>query len=127
MRSCRSKYGINFGTYKIVCKILYFERTTLPLSRTNKEKLEPLKQNYQNFSVEYISVDPDNFRGMAPPISEYITVDSYFRYLIPEAVLNLKKAIHLDVDIIVQSNIAELYNFSLDNCYIGGVNHPKEY
>lgn len=108
-------------------KFYILERQTLPISRANRAKLDNLKQNYSNFSVEYISVDPDDFKEMVPPISGYITIDTYFRYLIPEAVPDLKKAIYLDVDVIVQSDIEELYNLSLDDCYIGGINHPKEY
>ncbi len=108
-------------------KFYILERETLPVSRTNKEKLDSLKQIYPNFSVEYIPVNPDDFSGMIPPISGYITIDTYFRYIIPDVVPDLKKAIYLDVDTIVQGDIAELYNFPLDDCYIGGINHPKEY
>lgn len=108
-------------------KFYILERQTLPISRSNRAKLDNLKQKYSNVSVEYIPVNPDDFSDMVPPISGYITIDTYFRYIIPDVAPNLKKAIYLDVDIIVQSDIAELYNMSLDDCYIGAVNHPKEY
>ncbi|MBQ7673463.1 MAG: glycosyltransferase family 8 protein [Alphaproteobacteria bacterium] len=108
-------------------KFYILERQTLPISRINRAKLDNLKQKYSNFSVEYISVDPDDFREMIPPISGYITIDTYFRYIVPDVVPDLKKAVYLDVDIIVQSDIAELYNMPLDDYYIGAVNHPKEY
>ena len=108
-------------------KFYILERETLPVSQINREKLDSLKQIYSNFSVEYISVNPDDFTDMVPPISGYITVDTYFRYIIPKVVPHIKKAIYLDVDIIVQSDIAELYNAPLDDCYIGAINHPKEY
>lgn len=108
-------------------KFYILERQTLPISRTNRLKLDNLKQKYSNFSVEYIPVNPDDFADMVPPISGYITIDTYFRYIIPDVAPDLKKAMYLDVDIIVQSDIAELYNMPLDDCYIGAVNHPKEY
>ena len=108
---------------KSFVRFCILERATLPISRVNKEKLGSLKQKYSNFSVEYISVDPDGFKEMIPPISGYITIDTYFRYLIPEAVPDLKKAIYLDVDVIVQSDIEELYNFSL--IYTTGLNLKK--
>ena len=101
-------------------KFYILERQTLPISRINRAKLDNLKQKYSNFSVEYISVDPDDFREMIP-------IDTYFRYIVPDVVPDLKKAVYLDVDIIVQSDIAELYNMPLDDYYIGAVNHPKEY
>lgn len=108
-------------------KFYILERKTLPISKTNRAKFDGLKQKYPNFSIEYIPVDPDDFSDMIPPISGYITLDTYFRYIIPDVVPDLKKAIYLDVDTIVQGDIAELYNIPLDDCYVGGANHPKEY
>ncbi len=108
-------------------KFYILERKTLPISKTNRAKLSDLKQKYENFSIEYIPVDPDDFSDMIPPVSGYITIDTYFRYVIPDVVPDLKKAIYLDADTIVQGDIAELYNLPLDDCYVGGVNHPKEY
>lgn len=103
------------------------DRKTLPVSKANKEKLNQLKTKYKNFSVKYISIDPDNFDDLVPPVSKYITNDTYFRYLIPELAPEIKKTIYLDVDTIVKGDISELYNEDLGDNYIGGINHPKEY
>lgn len=55
---------------------------------------------------------------------KYIRTPTYFRLLIPD-LLDLDKCIYLDTDIIVREDLRELYNTSLDDCYIAGVKAPS--
>lgn len=50
-----------------------------------------------------------------------ITVSSYLRTLIPEALPHLERVLYLDADIIVQHDIAELYRSDLQGRPMGGV------
>lgn len=106
-------------------KFYFLERKTLPVSRSNKETMEGLKTTYQNFSVEYVPIDPEPFDELVKRKAKYIPNDAYYRYIIPDLFPNLKKVIYLDVDVIVQCDIRELYGIDLEDNYIGAVNHPK--
>lgn len=53
----------------------------------------------------------------------HITYPTYFRLIIPD-LLKEDKCIYLDTDVIVMSDLTELYQFSLEGCYVAGVRHP---
>lgn len=54
---------------------------------------------------------------------QHTTSPTYFRLLIPD-LLNEDKCIYLDTDTIVMTDLQELFDTSLDYCYIAGVWHP---
>jgi lipopolysaccharide biosynthesis glycosyltransferase len=54
-------------------------------------------------------------------ISRSITVETYFRLLIPELLSNYQKVIYLDCDIICNANIALLFDINLDNHLLAAV------
>lgn len=59
----------------------------------------------------------------APIKISHITYPTYFRLMIPD-LLEEDKCIYLDTDVIVMSDLTELYQFSLEGCYVAGVRHP---
>lgn len=84
------------------------------ISEGNKEKILSLSNKFDNFSLEYIFIDVQkyfkNFRSIP-----YITLSTYNRILIPELNKKNEKIIYLDCDLIVTSDISELYNIELSN------------
>lgn len=109
---------------KAFIEFYILERSSLKISPEKKERIEKLRNRYSAFSIEYIEVNPDDFAGLAPTTAGYIPNDTYFRYIIPELKPEIKKAVYLDVDIIVKKDIADLYCEKLGKNYIGAVNHP---
>jgi lipopolysaccharide biosynthesis glycosyltransferase len=95
------------------------------ISIFNKKRIENLKENFKNFTIEFIKVDSNEvfkgFRDMG-----YFTIAMYNRFLIPLLKLDLDKVIYMDVDIVVLGDIAELYNTDLENYIIGAVEDETE-
>ena len=106
------------------------------ITSENVEKILSLKNNFNNFSIEFIKIDYEKyFKDFKT--SGHWSKATFARLLIPDLKTNINKAIFMDVDIIVTGDIANLYNESLDNYIIGAVwqetedgywnQHRKEY
>lgn len=68
----------------------------------------------------------DEFKTINKP--GYISMASFFRLKLASLLPNIDKIIYLDCDLIVQSDLKELYQTNLDNYPLGGVhdiNHNK--
>lgn len=91
----------------------------------DKKKLESLKKDFKNFEINYIDINPEKFDSLSNSIVGYIKIDTYFRFLIPQLVTNIDKAIYLDYDIIALKDISELYNIDLEGKLIGAICKEK--
>ncbi|MBQ7285438.1 MAG: hypothetical protein IJW72_04215, partial [Alphaproteobacteria bacterium] len=79
------------------------------LSAKDKELVDKLTEYYPNFSVRYIDVDAMLFQNFNFTIN-YITVETYFRYIIADLLPDIDKILYLDADLSVNKNIGDLYN-----------------
>lgn len=79
----------------------------------NKSLLEKLKEQFDNFSVEYIPIDLKQFKNLKGYTQKNF-LDCYARLLIPELKPELDKAIYLDEDIIALDDIKKLWDEDLD-------------
>ena len=78
---------------------------------------------YKNCDIEFINVEyPNTFSDCR--VVRYISKTAYVRLLIPDLKPELKKIIYLDIDIVVNTDIAELYNQDLGE-YIIGARYEK--
>ena len=93
------------------------------ISDENKAKIEKLKEQFPNFSVEYIKADTEKLFAEIEykNQSKYISMATYNRFLIPYIKPELEKVIYLDVDLIVTLDIAELYDIDLSGYSIAAV------
>lgn len=93
------------------------------ITNNNKESICKLKEQFNNFSIEFISIDPNKeFKTINYyNASNYITISTYNRFLIPQLKPELNKVLYLDVDIVVLGDIAELYAESLDGYALGAI------
>jgi lipopolysaccharide biosynthesis glycosyltransferase len=86
----------------------------------NKKQIEALEEKFKNFSIEFIDTTSkkvfENFKT-----TSYQTIVAYYRFLIPNLKPNVDRAIYLDVDTIIFSDIAELYGEDLENYSLGAV------
>lgn len=86
----------------------------------NKTKIEKLKEQFNNFSIEYIKIDTQKiFKNIDYKNNEYISLATYNRLLIPNLKPELKKVLYLDIDIIVLGDIQKLYDINLEQYIIG--------
>jgi len=76
--------------------------------------------SFPQFSIKFINVKKyiDKYNLF---ISRHITVETYFRLLIPELLSDYQKAVYLDGDMICCTDIALLFNINLENKLIAAV------
>ncbi len=96
--------------------ILYQE-----LSRENIEKLSKLAKD--NFSVEFYAMK-NSFDAITDRMSnrlrcDYFTLTIYFRLFIPLMFPQIDKGIYIDSDVVVTSDIAELFDIDIKDNFIG--------
>lgn len=91
------------------------------LSKESRENLEKLNSSYVD--IKFHTVNAERFANCLLNIP-HITIETYFRYLLPELVPNLNKALYLDADVIVKGNIATLWSTDLNDYCIAGVEDP---
>jgi lipopolysaccharide biosynthesis glycosyltransferase len=89
----------------------------------NDDNMELLKKQislFPHFSIKFINVTQFISRYNLFT-SRQITVEAYFRLLIPELLSEYQKAIYLDGDMICCTDIASLFDINLDNYLLAAV------
>lgn len=109
------------------------------LDKSDKNKFYKIHVIHDNMSIENIkkikSLEKPNSEIIFTPINnnlecindikdnrlrpDIFTLTIYFRLFIPEMFKEYDKAIYIDCDIVLNSDISELYEISLENNYIG--------
>ena len=79
---------------------------------------EDLMQIGLEIDIILISISPETFNNFS--VNEHITVETYFRLLIPE-LINVDKCLYLDSDIIVDKSITSLYDHDVDAYLLAAV------
>lgn len=76
----------------------------------------------ENFKVEIVDVNPkiESIKNKVA-LRDYYSVSIYFRLFIPTLFPQYDKAIYLDSDIVLNADIAKLYNEEIGNNYVGAV------
>lgn len=90
------------------------------IKKDNIKKIESLKQQFLNLDIEFVKVDVEKFFKDVS-VKNNLSLSAFNRLLIPNLVKDLKKIIYLDVDVIVLSDITNLYKVDLENNIIGAV------
>jgi lipopolysaccharide biosynthesis glycosyltransferase len=82
------------------------------ITNENKGLLKSQVSLFQQFSIEFIDISKriNKYKFF---ISKHITIETYFRLLIPELLSEYNKVIYLDGDIICCTDIAKLYDLDL--------------
>ncbi|MDR3289991.1 MAG: glycosyltransferase family 8 protein [Rickettsiales bacterium] len=93
------------------------------ISNFHKKQIETLKEKFDNFSIEFLQVKPDLFKDFSFGLS-HISLDMYSRFFMFDMKPNLKKAIYIDLDVVVLGDIIDLYNENLDGKVLGAI-HVK--
>ena len=86
----------------------------------NKAKIANERKWFKNFSLRFVDLDSDKLQEIFKERG-HISRAAYARLFIPELDVskNIKKAIYLDSDVIVKSDIIQLYNENLDGKIVG--------
>lgn len=94
------------------------------LSNENRERLKRLE--IDNFKIEIMPIKA-NFSSLDDRMSnrlrcDYFTLTIYFRLFIPLMFPQYDKGIYIDSDVVLTSDIAELYETDIGNCLIAACN-----
>lgn len=92
------------------------------LSVMNIAKLRRAVRRF-NKKITFLRIDEKVFESFAiNPQLKYITIETYYRIVIPDLLsCNISKALYLDCDIIIQSDITKLWKVDLGNHYLAAV------
>lgn len=90
------------------------------VSFENKSKILSLK-DIKDCEISFIKIDPSLFCNFPDFKDSYITKTAYFRFLIADLLKDIDKVLYLDCDVIVPSEIKELFLQDITDFYIGGV------
>lgn len=99
------------------------------ISAEDKKILSNMVSKYANSEIIFVEVsqyvtDKIKEQFYVRPNS-YFTIATYYRMLLPEIFPNLNRVIYLDCDIVVLSDISELYKTELDGHYLGATLDPE--
>ncbi len=86
-----------------------------------KKRISDVCSTYQNVSLRFV-----NTRSIVSNVNFYVPVknlseETYYTVLVPWVLKNYKKALVLDCDIIINHDLAELYNTNIDGLYLAAV------
>ena len=90
------------------------------LSEKNMVLLKKQISRFPLFSVDFINVS-DFFSGYNLFVSGYISLETYFRLLIPYLFSDYDKVLYLDGDMICRTDIAALFDINLEDYLLAAV------
>ena len=86
----------------------------------NKAKICELKKQFNNFSIEFISIDLEKYFKESITTT-YLSKSTYSRFLISNIKPQIEKAIYIDIDIIALGDIQKLFEIDLEDKTIGAI------
>lgn len=84
------------------------------LSNEDIENIQKLTQ-IKDFDIELICVNKEMFNDFPLDGISKMAVQTYFKYLIPQLLKNEKRALYLDVDVLVREDLEEFYNTNFED------------
>ena len=86
----------------------------------NQSKLREIVSPFENLSLRFYDVGLI-VKGWQPYLRGHVTILTYFRFVAPYILSGYDKAIYMDGDTIVMSDIGELFEIELEDNYLGAV------
>lgn len=88
------------------------------ISEKSKANIAKIKEKHE-CNIKYIPINIDTFKDF--PNLNWYSLNMYSRFLIPILEPNITKAIYLDVDIVLTSDIKNLYSINIEEYTIAAV------
>ncbi len=93
----------------------------------NQEKIRELENLFANCRIVFHKVEMSMFEGFVVPRElEHITVEMYFRYLLPDLLTGEKRTLYSDVDVLAVDSIEPLWETDLKGNCLGAILDHKE-
>ena len=90
------------------------------ISLCNQESILAIVEKYENVRLKFVNIDM-LVHNQQLKVTKALPIETWFRIYIPDLFRNHSKMIYLDSDLVVNNNLAELFNIDVDNYYIGAV------
>ncbi|MDY5589235.1 MAG: DUF4422 domain-containing protein [Arcanobacterium sp.] len=87
----------------------------------NQEIMRDSLRNFPNFTLRFVDAGSELERYGLSTNNAHISVETYYRFLIPDVLPFYDKVLYLDSDMIVLSDVAELFATDLQGAAIGAV------
>ena len=93
------------------------------ISEENQKKILKTAEKWNNVKVHFVKIDMSFGKDIKFAKGSHVTLSTYSRLFIPmlPETKNIKKAIYMDVDMIVIKDIKEIYDSNLEGNVIGAV------
>ena len=88
------------------------------ISEKNQHLISMAARDKHNISIRFIRVC-EYFNAGKLFVDQHLSVETYYRLIIPEIMPNYHKILYLDCDMVADHDVAELYDFDLKGAVIG--------
>ena len=96
---------------------------TQDISEGNKSRINQIIKGFNNFSIRYL--DPTRLiEGYDFFVRGHFGLQTYYRLVLPELISDYDKIIYLDSDMIVNADIADLYNTDVNGYLVAACYDP---
>lgn len=82
-----------------------------------------MASDFKQPSIDFSQVKRSEMNSL-PINSDYISIETYYRYLIPTKLKGVSKAVYLDADIVILRDLSRLFQINLEGKCIAGVKDP---
>lgn len=89
------------------------------LSESSKQKL--MKFNDNNFKINFVDISTKLSSDIKFHVRDYYSITTYFRLFLPNMFKEIDKALYLDCDIVVKTDIANLFNIDIKDNLVGAI------
>ena len=89
-------------------------------------KVRELEQIYPRHRIEFHHIDASIFAGLPVPAAlEHVTIEMYYRFLLPQILADEKRTIYSDVDVLCVGRIKPLWKTSLNGNILAAVSEGQ--
>lgn len=88
------------------------------ISDKNQRLITAAARGHENVSIRFIRVS-DYFDSAKLFVDQHLSVETYYRLIIPEIMPHYHKILYLDCDMVADRDVAELYDLDLQGNVIG--------
>lgn len=87
----------------------------------NQVAIKSFIEAFSNASVRFIDVRPLIEDFDLKTSNEHISIETYYRFLIPEILGEYERVVYLDADMIIEGDVSKLFNVEIGNNLIAAV------
>lgn len=88
------------------------------ISNINQRVAINIAEKYENISIRFLDISRNFAEYASVHVDRHLTVETYFRFMIPDLFKDYDKVLYMDCDMIANDDLAKLFTLDLGNNYI---------